>query len=258
MRTDQEGRFTQQRQVRRDRLKAETRLRDLGALRDRMARTLAAACPASADPAPLRQRTVAASAGLALSSFGLSVGVSGAGAAVDAEGSARDVAELLRRLGDPSRGGFLRSVTGRLSRDRWSVSASTGTLNVFPKGLISTSNDCSFVREQASEEVALAPPPPPRPSRPSLPRPAVQPSPSPEGSTAAEGGVVEAPPPPFTLVGFVIAEGEVSVSIAVHGEVRVVAEGDQLEGWTCVSIDRDLGATFRSAAGGLLVLRAGN
>jgi len=65
------------------------------------------------------------------------------------------------------------------------------------------------------------------------------------------------PEPPFALVGFLSAEGRASVSLSVRSEVRVVTVGDTVEGWTCVSIDRDQGVMFTSASGGRLVLKPG-
>jgi hypothetical protein len=58
------------------------------------------------------------------------------------------------------------------------------------------------------------------------------------------------------LVAFLVAEGKSRVSIRAGGQVRVLAVGDQIDGWTCISIDRDEGAVFMSQAKGRLVLKA--
>jgi len=69
---------------------------------------------------------------------------------------------------------------------------------------------------------------------------------------------IEAPEaPPFTLVGFLLSKGKSRVSIRVRDEVRVVAAGDTVEGWKCVSIDRDEGAVFTSPLRSQVVLKAG-
>jgi hypothetical protein len=42
----------------------------------------------------------------------------------------------------------------------------------------------------------------------------------------------------------------------VDGEVRVIAAGQSIEDWTCVSIDRDEGAVFESPSRGRVILKA--
>lgn len=68
----------------------------------------------------------------------------------------------------------------------------------------------------------------------------------------------QAPAPPFALVAFLVSAGKGRVSIRVRDEVRVIAPGDVVDGWTCVSIDRDDGAVFTSPLRGRVVLKAGS
>jgi hypothetical protein len=58
-------------------------------------------------------------------------------------------------------------------------------------------------------------------------------------------------------VAFLISNGRSSVSVRIDDQVRVVSVGGQVDGWTCVSIDRDEGAVFVSPSGARLVLKAG-
>ena len=67
----------------------------------------------------------------------------------------------------------------------------------------------------------------------------------------------QAPAPPFTLVAFLISNGKSRVSIRVRDEIRVISVGDSVEGWKCVSIDRDEGAVFTTPEHGRVVLKAG-
>ncbi|MEO8501770.1 MAG: hypothetical protein ABI565_12695, partial [Vicinamibacteria bacterium] len=244
MRADQANLLSQQSRTRRDRVKAERSTRETAALRERLVRALSSACRTSSDPAVLRQRAVAATAGLALSPFTLSVtGGTDGGAAVEASGSRKAALDLARRLGDPSRGGFLRSVTVRDKGARWSLAATTGVIEVVPADVLPVLPQCSSVSDPDSlVPVAIAPPPKPpfttgRPKFKATPAPA-----SPAPVLASE----PAPGPPFTLVAFLSSKGKARVSVLVREEVRVVAVGETVEGWTCVSIDRDEGATFRS------------
>ena len=72
------------------------------------------------------------------------------------------------------------------------------------------------------------------------------------------GALVSAPPPaPFALVAFLRSEGRSLVSLRVGEEIRVVAVGDAVDSWKCVSIDRDEGAVFTSPSGARLILKAG-
>ena len=252
MRAAQEDRLAQQARVRRDRLNSDRAARDAQALRTRIGTALGSACRASADPAALRQRTVAATSDLALSPVTLAVtGGPDGGAQVDAEGSRSAVLELVRRLGDPGRGGFLRLLTLREKDGRWSVSASTGVFQSFPGGIVGARPYCSDVPDPGAAEGARPAPPPGRPklaatrSAPSAGKP---PAPLPAPTAG--------PSPPLTLVAFLLAEGTSRVSIRAGGQVRVIAVGDQVDGWTCISIDRDEGAVFMSLARERLVLKA--
>lgn len=256
IRADQESRLAQQGRIRRERLKSDREVRDVHLLNARIATAIASACRASPAPAALRQRAVAATAGLALSPFSLSVssGPDG-GALVDAEGPRGDVRELLRRLGDPARGGFLRSVTVRDKGARWSVSVAAGVLESFPNGLIPPVPDCSGAADPGltaslpeSSGKSISPERPPA-------RPATLQVRGPE-SALATPSAQPTPAPPFTLVAFLAAEGKSRVSIRVGDRVRIVSVGDQVDGWVCVSIDRDDGAVFTSPAKERLVLKA--
>ncbi len=256
MRADQESRLARQGRVRRDRLGAEQALSETQSLRARVARALDSACLVTSDPAALRQRSVAATAGLALSPFVLSVTGGGAGGAtVEAAGTYGVVTELLRRLNDPGRGAFLRSASLRNNGGRWSLSASTGALDTFPGLILPSPRPCADAPDpEAPDEVGANPaarPPRPGPAAGrSVPTLAAEPRP-----TVSE--VAPALAPPFTLVAFLTAPGKSRVSVAVRGEVRVLSVGDQVEEWTCVSIDRDEGAIFRSESGERLLLKAG-
>ena len=111
MRAEQETLLGEQSRIRRDRVETDRSARETRVLGARAAAALGSACRASTDPAMLRQRAVAATAGLDLSPFTLSVtGGPAGGTLIETTGPRSDVQELLRRLGDPARGGFLRSV----------------------------------------------------------------------------------------------------------------------------------------------------
>ncbi len=252
MRAEQEDRLAQQARARRDRLNSDRAVRDAQALRTRIGTALGSACRASADPAALRQRTVAATSGLALSPVTLAVtGGPDGGALVDAQGSRSAVLGLVKRLGDPGRGSFLRLLTLRERDGRWSVSAATGVLQSLPGGIVGARPNCSDLPDPGAAEAARPAPPSARPklaatrSTPNTSKP-----PAPLKAPTAE------PPPPLTLVAFLVAEGKSRVSIRAGGQVRVLAVGDQIDGWTCISIDRDEGAVFMSQAKGRLVLKA--
>ena len=256
MRSDQESRLAGQERLRREGLSAEQSLREIQSLRVRVARALSSACLALSDPAALRQRSVAATAGLALSAFNLSVtGGTGGGAGVEAAGTHGVLTELLRRLNDPARGGFLRSASLRNSGGRWSLSAGTGVLDTFPGRIMPSPGPCPLAPDPAAPdgEPARQAVPPPRSGH-AVGRSV--PTPAPESTTPASD-FAPAPTPPFTLVAFLSAPGQNRVSVAVRGEVRVVSVGDRIEGWTCVSIDRDEGAVFTSASGERLLLKGG-
>ncbi len=255
LRADQENRLLEQGRVRRDRVKADRSAREVLSLLTRVGRALGAACRASADPAALRQRTVAATSGLSLSPFTLSVtGGPDAGAVIEAEGSRDAVEELLRRLGDPARGGFLRSTTIREKGARWSVSSTTGVLESFPGGIVPPRPSCSDLSDPGPTEAA----PEPTRVRPRHgPTQLLAPSGQPPDPVSVAPSPEPTPAPPFTLVAFLMSERRSRVSVRVGDQVRIVAVGDQVDGWRCVSIDRDEGAVFTSPSAGRLVLKAG-
>ena len=250
--SDQEGRLSKQSATRRDRLKAERAVRESAALKERLGRALESACRASSEPSALRQRAVFATSGLALSPFSLSVtGGAQGGAMVEASGSKGAALALVQRLGDPSRGGFLRSVTLKEKTGRWSASAVTGVLDVFPAELLKVPAPCAVASDPLVQEPEVGKPP--KPTR--VPVPVRAPSPR-EGVAAPEAAPTPVPPsaPPFTLVAFLSAGPKTRVSIKVGEEVRVISVGDSVNGWTCLSIDRDEGAAFRSPANVRIVL----
>ncbi len=250
MRADQGTRLAEQSRARRDRLKSERAQHEVRELTVRMDAALATACRASTDPASLRQGAIAGTSDLDLSAFTLSVtGGSGGGAVVDASGAARVALQLLKRLGDPARGGFLRSVMIRDRGGRFSISAATGVLDSLPASRNSAAA-CSTRAVPAEsapepEQPVETPKPRPLPPRPRATPQVVEPP----VFTPAEA-------PPFALVGFLSTGGKSRVSVRLGDEVRVVSVGDQLAGWTCVSIDRDLGAVFSSNSGARITLGA--
>jgi len=254
MRSDQETLLGEQSRIRRERVANDRAARDAKALNARVGAALGPACRGSSDPAALRQRAVLATAGLNLSPFGLSVtGGAAGGALVEAEGPRADVQELLRRLGDPARGDFLRTVTVRQKGPRWGASAATGLVGAIPAGLLGAIPACGAATDPAprpaGSESESRPEVKPRPTR-------ATPSPSARTSPALPIFVpAPEPPAPFTLVGFLRAEGRNRVSLRVGTAVRIVSVGDQIEGWTCVSIDRDEGAVFTSPSAAPLVLK---
>lgn len=256
LRAEQATRLLEQTQVRRGRLKAERTARDAQALAARIDAAMAGACQASAEPAELRQRVVRATAALNLAPVSLSVtGGPEGGAAIDAAGSRRAVRELLRRLGDPASGGFLRSATIREKGETWSVSVTTGLIGPFPQGMGPAPSACAAASPPQE-------PPPTETPAPSLSRPrpptVATPRLSPRDEPVFAPVVPEPTPPPFTLVAFLEAEGKRRVSVRVGAEIRVISVGDRIDAWTCVAIDRDEGAVFTSSTGGRLVLKAGN
>jgi hypothetical protein len=252
LRAEKASRLSEQSHVRRSRVKAERTAREAQALTARMQAALAAACQASTEPAALRQRTVAATTSLNLAPVSLTVtGGADGGATIDAAGSRQASRELLRRLGDPASGAFLRSATIRGSDDRWSVSAVTGLLGPFPAGIGLASAPCGGV--PSSEPPPLETPTPPGRERGSPQR--TTPPLSLPTETAPQPALPEPTPPPFTLVAFIESEGKCRVSVQVRGQVRVVSVGERIDGWSCVSIDRDEGAVFTSLTQGRLVLK---
>ena len=257
MRAEQETRLSQQSRIRRDRVKAERDARETQALRARIGSALATVCRASSDPAALRQRAVAASAGLPLSSFALTVtGGPEGGATVDASGTRGSALELLRRLGDPARGGFLRGASIREKGGAWVISATTGVLESFPAGIIPQHPACSGVSDPAPTEAGSEPEAAKPPRRPGPVKP-LTPSLSPPAPAVPATAIEQAPQPPFTLVAFLASAGKIRVSIRVRDEVRVIAPGDSVDGWKCVSIDRDEGVVFTSPLLERVVLRPG-
>ena len=257
LRSDEAARLGEQSTLRRERVKADRAARDAQSLKARLSAALSHACRASSEPAALRQRTVAATAGLALSPLSLSVtGGSGGGATVEATATREAALALVQRLGDPARGGFLRSFSLREKGAVASVSVATGVLDFVPQGLPPEQGfpSCGEDKEPlnptpAQPENALRPRS--RANRtadpPSVTPPRIQPTPatSPEGSSA----------PPFTVLAFVSSENKTRVSIRSGGEIRIVSVGDQVDAWRCLSIDRDAGVAFVSASGERVTLR---
>lgn len=258
MRAEQETRLSQQSKIRRDRVKAERGVGETKALRARIGSALGTVCRASSDPASLRQRAVAATAGLSLSPFALSVtGGSEGGATVEATGAHRSVVELLKRLGDPGRGAFLRGVSIREKGENWAISASTGVFESLPGGSIPAPPACSGGSDPPPAEAAPLPEVSKTPRRLAPPRP-LTPSAAPLDPAGSTPAIEPAPAPPFALVAFLVSEGKSRVSIRVGDEVRVISVGDAVDGWKCVSIDGDEGAVFTSPLHGRVVLKAGS
>lgn len=253
LRAEQSTRLNEQSLIRRSRVKAERASREAQALSARIDAAMATACTPSSEAAALRQRTVGATAGLGLAPVSLAVtGGANGGAILDAAGRRSAVRELLRRLGDPSGGGFLKTVTIRGRDDSWSVSAATGLLGSLPSGLRPAAPPCG---ETALPDVAPSAAPTPAPPR---PRPAELVTPV-RVSPVLDPGlppVASEPAPPFTLVAFLESVGKPRVSIRLGGEIRVVSVGDRVDGWICASIDRDEGAVFTSPTQPPFVLRA--
>ncbi len=254
MRATQATRREEQGRIRRYRLKVSRGERETQGLRSRIGAALGNACRASADPAVLRQRMVSATAGLSLSPFALSVsGGPGGGASVEAQGTRSAVLTLTSRLGDAAKGSFLRSVLVRDLGPRWGVTLSTGVLDSFPPGGLGTPAVCSV---ESGPMIDAPPTPPPTPVQPPKPPPAMaRHSPLPGPATTLSPFLSEPTlPPPFTLIGFLSSGKTLRVSVRAGEEVRVVSAGDQVMGWTCVSIDRDEGAVFISASGARVTL----
>ncbi len=257
MRAEQENRLSQQSRIRRDRVKAERELRETEALRARIGSALSTVCRASSDPAALRQRTVAATALLPLSPFALTVtGGPGGGATVDASGPRGIALELLRRMGDPARGGFLRGASVRDKGSNWGISAATGVFESFPGGIIPAPRACTGISDPSPSE-AVSPARTPNQAAGPGPVRRAPPSATPPEPAASMPAIEAAPAPPFTLVAFLISNGKSRVSIRVRDEVRVISVGDAVLGWKCVSIDRDEGAVFTTPEHGRVVLKGG-
>ena len=258
MRADQATRLTEQSRLRRERLKVERIEREVRSLQVRVDAALGAACQASSDPTLIRERAVASAVGLSLSPLALSVtGSPTAGAVVEAEGSRSAVMQVLARLGDPVRGGFLRAASMRDKGSRWAVTAMTGVIEALPAGLETASSRCA----PGMQAVELTTPTGPAVTSKPLSRPRTQTRPlvaPPEASIAPPLKEPEpAPAPPFSFVAFLTAEGKSRVSLRVDGQIRVVSVGDTVGGWRCVSVDRDEGAVFVSGSGARLVLKPG-
>jgi hypothetical protein len=252
MRADQGTLLVEQSRIRRDRVKNDRSAREARTLGARAAAALGSACRASTDPAMLRQSVVAATVGLDLSPFTLSVtGGATGGALIETAGPRPDVQELLRRLGDPARGGFLRTVTVRQTGSRWNASVTTGFVGPSPSGLLPPIPACGVISDVAPAEVPVESRSAPSPT-PKAIRAARSPTPPPIPPPV----FVPAPEPPFSLVAFLRADGKSRVSLRAGSEVRIVSVGDRILGWTCVSIDRDEGAVFTSPDGARLVLKA--
>jgi hypothetical protein len=254
MRADQETLLGEQSRIRRDRVKNDRSARETKTLSTRAAAALGSACRASTDPAMLRQRVVAATAGLELSPFALSVtGGPAGGAQIETEGPRAHVLELLRRLGDPARGGFLRTVTVRQAGSRWNASVATGLVGTAPAALLRSIPACGASPDLAPAETPLGSPdtptPTPEASRAARPSPPMA-IPPPVFVPAAE------PAAPLTLIAFLRTDGKSRVSIRAGADVHIISVGDRILGWTCASIDRDEGAVFTSPEGARLVLRA--
>jgi hypothetical protein len=256
MRAEQETRLNEQSGLRRDRVKAERGLRETQAARTRIGSALAAVCRVPSDPAALRQRAVSASAGLPLSPFSLAVvGGPEGGATVDASGTRGATLEFLRRLGDPAHGGFLRGVSIRERGGNWAISATTGVFESIPAGVIPPAPACLGVSDQPFEAGSDRPVPEPL-RRPGPSRPPVR-SATPPATAPPMPEIATPEAPPFTLVGFLLSKGKSRVSIRLRDEVRVVSPGDTVDGWKCLSIDRDEGEVFTSPLRGQVVLKAG-
>jgi|CXWL01.1.fsa_nt_gi hypothetical protein len=253
LRAEKATRLSEQSQVRRAKVKAERTAREAQSLTTRINTAMPGACQASTEPASLRERTIAATTSLNLAPVSLTVtGGADGGASIDAAGSRRASRELLRRLGDPAFGGFLRSVTIRERGDQWSLSAATGLLGRFPAGIGPASAACGEVPFSEPPPLETLTPPSQERWSPEVATPAAISLPS---ETEPLLAAAEAPPPPFILVAFIESEGKRRVSVRVGGEIRVVSVGDTIDGWSCVSIDRDEGAAFTSLTRGRFVLK---
>lgn len=254
MRVDEAARLSEQSRIRRERLKVTRAEREADALRARIRAALGEACRASADPAVLRQRMVAATKGLPIAPFSLSVtGGPAGGASIEAEGTRTAVLSLTSRLGDPSRGGFLRTAFVRDLGSRFAVGLTTGVFDSFPPGLWAEARECALEAITPAEAPMPDPSPSPRPisslsSGRSTPAPGALSSPP-------DAALEQAPSPPFTLVGFLTSNGRPRVALRVGDEVRVVSVGERVAGWSCASIDQDDGAVFVSASGVRLTLK---
>lgn len=231
------------------RLRTEKSLRNLEALAARVEKftgaPTAAGEPLSA--AALRRRGVDALRGLSLAPATLSTGASlGGGISIAGEGSLGTALELLARLGDPGRGSFLRSFVLRGEGRDLSVTAEAGVLPL-AQGL--TPPRLALPRDPFAFGSA----------RPSAPRAATsrepsRPAPTPEIVTPAVA-TPTGPVVPFTLQGIVRRGATVEAAILLGGVVRLIKPGDRISGWTCESIDADLGVVFSSATGGRVRLR---
>ena len=235
-------RLARQSHLRRDRATADRASGQVEALKSRAVSALSSACRASSDAAALRQRAVAAAAGLDLRSFSLAVsGGAGGGATVDTVGSRAAIDTLVARLGDPARGGFLRSASVRTRESSFAATVTTGVINDFKVsgGVV---RPCA----ERDDSPKAGPSPSPAPTQPPRPRPVratptIDPTPS---VNATVEPVAPEPATPFTLVGFVGTARSARVSVKLGDEIRIVGLGDSVAGWRCVAIVPPEGATF--------------
>jgi hypothetical protein len=246
IRAEREGRLDQQSGIRRERLHSTRAAHETSILQSRIDAAFAGACRVENDPSSIRQRAIAASRGLALEQFSLTVNPGPpAGTQVEAIGPRADLLTLARRVGRPENGGFLRNVALRERDGTWSLSATSGVIAGDGR-LAAGTRPCAAAAEPMprpdATPVVAVPRSRPRPSPSATPIELV-PTPEPE------------PPAPFVLVGLLRSEGRSRASIRVGSAVRVVSPGDVVEGWKCLSIDRDEGVVFEFQGGRRVVLR---
>lgn len=259
LRASEAFKLAEQSQIRRDRLKASGQIREAQLMLARVKMALAASCRPSTEPAALRQRTIAATSGLRLSLFSLSVtGPPTPEASVEAEGNRAVILELARRLGDPGDGGFLRSVSIRDLGGRFGASAIRAPFETPSGGWIEPIPQCGLPSQSDHRAADPEPQRSPMQERPGTVRPAtVRPATAePMAAPTLALDPPREPPPPFALVGFLTTEGQPRVSVRSGNQVLVVSVGEQVLGWRCLSIDRDEGAVFEAARGQRVVLRA--
>jgi hypothetical protein len=73
--------------------------------------------------------------------------------------------------------------------------------------------------------------------------------------TPVQPAIEATPAPPLTLVAYLRSNHGSRVSVRIGEELRVISPGQTIDGWTCVSIDRDEGAVFTSPRYGRVVLK---
>lgn len=258
LRADRDGLLRDQARIRRDRLRAEVKAKELEGVKARVSKAFEGACRAPGDPASLRRRLVVQSRGLPLSRFALAV--SGPGASIDAEGSATAVAELARAIGDPRQGLFLRSVSLTQRSGASALSAVVSPLPAAPP--LKALPTLGLCGEGPPVSVAVPTPAPsasPRGPRRPAGAQAVRPSPPP--ATPPDLVPTPAPTPeapPFSVVAYLMSAGRSRVTVKFGGEVKLVSPGESLAGWRCVSIDRNDGAVFESPSGARVTLVPGS